>query len=390
MLLTRVSTGIARLCLVVLLGLALSAPPASAQGGAQMIYGLIQGTNNVVRFSSAAPAQIINMFLVTGLVPGDTLKSIDFRPATGGLYAIAVDGSNTQVRTYLIDTTTFAATAVGAASLPTAGTLWGISFNPVVDRIRIVNDQDENARLNPEGGVLAGDDTNLTPGTVTVDSVAYTNQFPGATSTTLYALNQATNSLATIGGIGGTPSPNGGAVTDIGPLGVTFTGARTAFDIAANGVAFAALTPNGGGQSLYTMDLATGTATLVGLIGDGAVTVDSIAVVDPTLSLSPGHGTYTTRQRFDLVLLVKPEGRSILTGTATFDGFDVTGILASCIVPGTNPAGIVTFRCPNLGGPVVGPGEHTLQVRLILSDGTPIQSSVKWLVVPVAEVGGGQ
>ena len=62
---------------------------------------------------------------VTGLAAGDTLKAIDYRPANGLLYAIATDGSNTLVRTYTINPTTRAATALGnAATLPTPGSSW--------------------------------------------------------------------------------------------------------------------------------------------------------------------------------------------------------------------------------------------------------------------------
>lgn len=379
-------------CVVFVAILAISPRPARAQASGQTLVGLVQGTNTLVLFTSAAPGTLIGTLPVTGLVAGDTLKSIDFRPATGVLYATATDAANTQVRTYTISAATGVATAVGVATLPTAGALWGLSFNPTVDRMRVVNDQDENARINPDSGALAGDDANLTPGTVTVDAVAYDNQIAGVTATTLFALNQATNSLALIGGIGGSPSPNIGVVTDIGPLGVTFAGAPAGFDIAVNGTAFATLRPSGGAQALYTVNLTSGAATLVGAVGDGTLTLDAIAVVDPLLMISPGTGTYTTRQRFDLVLIADSQGRAITTGTATFDGIDVTPFLASCIIPGVTMApsrftttGLTTFRCPNLGGPVVGPGEHTLQVRLVLSDGSPMQSSVSWRVLAVAE-----
>lgn len=372
-------------CVAFMASLAMIPPPVQAQGTAQTLIGLVQGTNTLVRFTSAAPGTLAGTLPVTGLLAGDTLKSIDFRPANGALYAIATDASNAQVRAYTIDMTTGAATAVGLATLPTAGALWGMSFNPTVDRIRLVNDQDENGRIVPDTGVLAGDDTNLTPGTVTVDAVAYDNQFAGATTTTLFALNQATNSLALIGGVGGAPSPNLGVVTDVGPLGVTFAGSPTGFDIAVNGTAFAALRPASGAQALYTLNLTSGAATLVGSIGDGTLMLDAIAVVDPSLALSPGTGTYTSRQRFDLVLIIDSQGRGITSGTATFDGIDVTPFVASCIVPGMTSTGLTTFRCPNLGGPVVGPGVHTLQVRLVLSDGSPLVKSVTWTVLPVAE-----
>lgn len=378
----QVSTALFNVLVIV----GLAAAPAAAQATGQPVLALLQGTNTLVRFTTATPGTLNTPIVVTGLFPGETLKAIDYRPVNGTLYGLATDGTNAAVRLYTINATTGAATSVGApVTLPTPGTSWDINFNPVVDRVRVVNDQDENARLVPDSGALAGDDTNLTPPTVSVDAIAYTNPIAGATTTTLYALNQATNSLATIGGVGGTPSPNTGAVTDIGPLGITFAGSPTALDISSNGQAFAVLRPVSGASSLYTVDLTTAVATLVGAVGDGTLAIDDIAVVDPNLTLSPPTGTYTNRQSFDLVLLADVQGRTVASGTATFDGFDVTGFVAGCIRPGTGAGGLVSFRCADIGGPVIGPGTHMFQVRLVMNDGSVVQRAVTWTVVPVSE-----
>ncbi len=372
--------------LLLSVALVLAATSASAQSPGQPVLGLVQGANTLVRFNTAAPATVSAPLPVTGLAAGDTLKAIDYRPANGLLYAIATDGSNAAVRSYTINPTTGAAAALGSAvTLPTPGTSWDINFNPTVDRIRVVNDQDENARLVPDTGALAGDDTNLAPAGAIVDAVAYTNPFAGATTTTLYALNQATNGLAAIGGINGMPSPNLGVVTEIGPLGVTFAGSTTAFDIATNNAAFAALRPASGGLSLYTINLTSGAATLVGTIGAGTLALDDIAIVDPGLIVSPPSGTYTTRQAFDIVLLADPQGRTITGGTATFNAMPVTAFLASCIRPGTAAGGVMSLRCANVGGPATGAGTHTFVVRLQLSDGTVVQRSVTWTVLAVME-----
>jgi hypothetical protein len=365
---------------------AITAVPAAAQSSGQPILALLQGTNTLVRFTTATPGTLDPPIIVTGLAAGDTLRAIDYRPANGRLYGLASDGSNAAVRLYEIDATTGAAVSIGSpVTLPTPATAWDINFNPVVDRIRVVNDQDENARLVPDTGALAADDTNLSPPTVMVDAVAYTNPVAGTTTTTLYALNQTTNSLATIGGPSGNPSPNGGVVTDVGPLGVAFAGSPSALDIATTNVAFAVLRPVSGATSLYAIDLATGAAALAGAVGDGTLVIDDIAVVDPGLTLSPPTGTYTSEQSFDLVLLAEPHGRTVTGGTVLFDGFDVSGFVVACIRPGAAAGGVQSFRCPGLGGPVVGPGTHTLQVQLMMNDGSLVQRSVTWTVVPVIE-----
>lgn len=361
-------------------------PSAGAQAVGQPLLGLVQNSNSLVRFTTATPATVGTPMAVTGLAAGDTLKAIDYRPANGMLYGIGLDVTNTNVRTYVINPTTGVATAVGVAvPLPVTATAWDINFNPTVDRIRVVNDQDENARLHPDFGTLAADDTNLNPGAVTIDGVAYTNPFAGATSTTLYALNAATNSLATIGGVNGTPSPNGGLVTDIGPLGLTFAGSTAAFDIATNNVAYAVLRPAGGMLTLYTVNLSTGAATSAGVVGDGSLAIDDIAVVDPGLTVSPPTGTYTSRQSFDIVMLADLQGRNLAGGSITFNGLDVTSVIASCVRTGTTTTGVVSLRCPNIGGPVTGAGTHTFVVRLNLNDGTLVQRTVTWNVVAVTE-----
>lgn len=361
---------------------------AVAQPTSHTIFGLVQGTNELIRFNSATPGTIDATIPITGLAAGETLRGIDFRPATGQLFAIGTDAAGSVVRLYTIDVTTGVATGfVPTFTGATPGTQWGMGFNPVVDRVRLVNSAGENLRLNPNNGTLAGNDTNLTgTGTPVVDAVGYDRAFAGTTLTTLFAINRATSSFARQGDVNGAPgSPNGGIITDIGPLGVTIGASSTALEIATTGTIFAALRPNGGSESLYTINPVTGAATLVGTIGTGAQQLDGIAVLSPTLALSPGTGSYTSKQRFDLVILANLLGRGLVSGTATFDGANVTSFLASCVVPGTASTGAVTLRCPNLGGPVVGPGSHVLDVTLLLTDGSQIRSAVTWNVVAATE-----
>lgn len=364
--------------------------PAHASAQTHTVYGLVQGSNTLVRFSSATPGSIETL-TVNGIVTGETLRGIDFRPATGQLYGMATDVTGAQVRLYVIIPATGLATGFApVVTVPTPGTQWGMSFNPVPDRIRLVNSNGENIRINPNNAVLAGNDTDLTSPVAPppiVDAVAYDRQFPGATQTTLFAINRATNSLAVQGGLNGAvpPGPNGGSITDVGSLGIVLNaGSATALEVTSNGILFAALR-TAGTNGLYTINRSTGAATLVGLIGNGAQEIGSLAVVDPTLTMSPDTGTYTSTQRFDLVLMLHLLGRSVVTGSATFDGFDVGAALASCLIPGAGASGLVTLRCPGLGGPVVGAGTHVLEVTLVLSDGSQIRRSVTWTVLPVVE-----
>ncbi|HZH34458.1 MAG TPA: DUF4394 domain-containing protein [Pyrinomonadaceae bacterium] len=235
------------------------------------IYG-VTTTNQLTRFDSATPATNTTVGTITGLQAGENIVAIDFRPANGQLYAL---GSTS--RLYTINLTTGAATMVGTAGAFTLqGTEFGFDFNPVVDRIRVVSNTGQNLRLNPNDGTLSGTDTPISPATANITGAAYTNNFAGSTTTTLYDIDSTLDSLFIQGGENGTPSPNGGTLTLRGALGVDASAAN-GFDIgSSDGIAFAAFNV-GGTSQLYRINLTTGTATLVGPIG-GGMAVRGIAV----------------------------------------------------------------------------------------------------------------
>ena len=254
----------------------------SARAEAEMLTGLTS-TGNLVTFDSATPGTINTSVAITGLQGGESLLGIDRRPANGLVYGL---GSTS--RLYTINTTTGAATAVGATPFAPAltGTAFGFDFNPVPDRIRVVSTDTTNFRLNPNDGTLAGTDTPLTYAaggsgagfTPRVVGSAYINNFNGAAVTTLFEIDSNRDVLVMQGGPGGTPSPNGGVLTTIG-TGLGFnTSDLIGFDVSGvSGVAFASLTPaTGGASQLFTINLGTGTATLVGTIGSG-VTLTGLA-----------------------------------------------------------------------------------------------------------------
>jgi hypothetical protein len=246
----------------------------------------ITGSADLALFDTANPAGVTSR-PITGLQTGtEKVVGLDSRPATGQLFLITVPTgavANALVRSYTLDPATATATFVGsipstvpgAADAPT-----GADFNPVVDRLRVVNANNENFRINPNNGALAGDDTNLTytaPATGPITAVAYDrNVAPGppgtpappGTLTTLYGIDVGADRLVTIGGVGAENpgGPNGGTVRAEGTLGVAVDNASDAgFDIAANGSAFASLTVSGH-PALYRVNLAGGTATLIGAL----------------------------------------------------------------------------------------------------------------------------
>jgi uncharacterized protein (TIGR03437 family) len=255
-------------------------PGAATEG---TIFG-VTASNRLISFRQETPGAINSNVAITGLAAGETIVGIDFRPRTGQLIGIS-SGS----RIYSINPQTGVATVLGGPLSPAlAGDAFGIDFNPTVDRIRVVSNTDQNLRLNPDTGMVANTDTNLAYATgdanananPNVVASAYTDNFTGTTRTTLYGIDSNTDTLVLQGSLLGTPnSPNAGQLTTVGALGVNTTD-QVGFDIlGSGGAALASLTTQGGSSSsLYTVNLTTGAATLVGAIGVGEVVRDIAAV----------------------------------------------------------------------------------------------------------------
>jgi hypothetical protein len=252
-------------------------------------------------FDAATPGVLIDDLTLAGIQPFESLAGIDVRPATGELYAVAVDAANS-AHLVTIDLATGAVTSVGTTPF-TAGLHAGLAFDPVVDQLRMVTEDDVNLRVNPDTGVLVATDTSLAyvAGDVAfgnspkITHVAYTNSFAGAATTTLFGID-TTNSdvLVRIGGPGGSPSPNTGEVTTISFLLDGGTGVNGnlfgGFDIdPVSGKAYAALNLSNTPR-LYEIDLATGGATLIGTLGAGGFVVDGLTVVPENASGSTGLG----------------------------------------------------------------------------------------------------
>jgi hypothetical protein len=305
------------------LGVALGALAlGSGRTEAEMLTGLTS-TGNLVTFDSATPGTIATSVAITGLQAGESVLGIDRRPANGLLYGL---GSTSHIST--INTTTGVTTAVGATPFAPAltGTAFGFDFNPVPDRIRVVSTDTTNFRLNPNDGTLAGTDTPLAYAagdsgagiTPRVIGSAYTNNFNGTVVTTLFGIDSNRDVLVMQGGPNGVPSPNGGVLTTIG-AGLGFnTSDLVGFDVSGiSGVAFASLTPpTGGASQLFTINLATGGASLVGTIGTG-LTLTGLAA-NAGVVPEPASLTLLCIGGLGLIAVVRGR-RSRLTSTASTD-----------------------------------------------------------------------
>jgi hypothetical protein len=209
----------------------------------------VNDANMLMIFNPESPAPISKT--ITGLATGENIMGIDFRPATGQLFAL---GSNS--RLYTLNTATGAATSVGSApfSIVMNGTSFGFDFNPTVDRIRLISNNGQNLRLNPNDGIVVAADGTINPSTSKISGAAYTNNFAGSTSTVLYDIDHTTGKLFK------QDPPNNGTLVEVGNLGVTPTESN-GFDIGGTSNKAWALMTVGGATRLYSINLTTGTAT---------------------------------------------------------------------------------------------------------------------------------
>lgn len=227
------------------------------------------GNNVLIRFNLAGTVRTIGT--ISGLQSGEQILGMDFRPLNGQLYGLAVNTSTSTARLYTINPATAAAKQVGTGSFPVSGTQFGFDFNPLVDRIRVISNTGENLRLNPNNGTVIVD-TPLNGATTQADAAAYTNNFVGATSTTLYDIDIVSDALYV------QTNPNNGTTTFVGPLGFNAT-QLSGFDIrSSDNTAYATLIPSGGNTNLYTINLLTGEANFV--VSLGSMSLRALAISD--------------------------------------------------------------------------------------------------------------
>jgi hypothetical protein len=242
----------------------------------------LTSTGSLVSFNTGDPATLEATVAVSGLPAGETLEQIRYRPADGLLYGVT--SANHVGR---VDPASGVVTLVGAAAFD-SGVLADpvMAVDPVADELRLVSPE-VNLRVSPATGALvaigavtffAGAD----PHAGAVPQLAAAAYDHTSTSTsTLYALDVGTASLVQLGDAlaDTTASVDTGTLHTIGALGTPFS-VNGGFDIEQkNGDAFAVLTPGGAPSALYTVNLSLGTATLVGTLGGGTLTVISLAIV---------------------------------------------------------------------------------------------------------------
>jgi hypothetical protein len=271
---------------------------------AVLIYGGPLGADQQIAMVRAdRPGEVTEPHTVSGLFLGEKLIGIDRRPADGLLYGVS-DAS----RVFVINPVTGVATPVTAATFgAVAGDAFGVDFNPLTDRIRLVSDASENRRINPGDASQLVDpalkystnDPNKDEGP-NVTGAAHTNPVRTASQTTLFDLDTGLDVLTV------QFPPDSGTLLTVGPLGVSATD-QNGFDIVSRfNQQFAALqTASFGSSSLYTVNAvaptnggaANGAATRIGTlsVGTGRFVQGLATIVDNALPAPPlGPGATPT------------------------------------------------------------------------------------------------
>ena len=286
----------------------------------------ITSNNRLLFFDTTSPDFVPIDVPITGIQGGDYFHGIDFRPADGLLYGVANSGG-----IYRINVATGVATLVSTLTADPSdttnpftglsGNSFGVDFNPVVDRLRVVSDTEQNLRINVLTGAVITDN-NLNPGDPSVSGAAYSSNFAGATSTTLYVIDSASNTLQIQN------PPNNGTLNNVGSLGGDAP-AIVGFDISSSTATAFASAVVGGSSNLYRIDLATGLATAVGQIGSRNAQVTDIALAPLTRLLN-----LSTRSRVGV-------GEDVMiAGFIAGGGGTPTRLLARVLGPSLSQAGI--------------------------------------------------
>ena len=161
-----------------------------------------------------------------GLAAGERVVGIDVRPANNVLY-----GVSSANRVFTIDPRTGQTANAQTLSVPLNGNAFGVDFNPSVDRLRIVSDNDQNLRVNVDTGMTTSDPSLAYPAgdrnagrDPAVTALGYTFAALGG-PTALYDVDSATDTFDLQN------PPNAGTLNSIGPIGVD-VGSQAGLDIA--------------------------------------------------------------------------------------------------------------------------------------------------------------
>jgi len=243
-------------------------------------------SNNISKFKGLTP--IFQKKPITGIADGFSVQGIDIRPANGLLYALVGDGSGAAFL-YTIDAEA-SPNAIASNELSLTGAVFNdfvaIDFNPVVDRLRVIDIVGQNLSVNPDTGVTTVQ-TPINGATTGVYGCAYTNNTnPPPATTTLYDLG--IDSL-NVNQLYIQNPPSSGTTTIVGPLTYQTSPVYVELDILTIGnqnFAYGLSDERSPDlNNLYSIDLDTPSATLIGPIDtlDQVGSISGFALISPNV-----------------------------------------------------------------------------------------------------------
>lgn len=227
--------------------------------------------DNTISIVDTSHNKVVKTWNISGI--NGKVLGIDVRPADGMLYAVGSDGG-----VYTVDLMTGKATMKSKLETTLAPGSWAtVDFNPVADRLRLMSHDGTNLRVNVDDGKITKDgnhkfaDADMHKGeTPKVVAGAYSNSFKGSKETALYNID------ATIGALVKQVPPNDGVLNAVGKLG--FKADTYAFDIWSDGAGKNEAWLMAG-DTLYSVDLANGKATMAAKISGAKGPVRDIAIL---------------------------------------------------------------------------------------------------------------
>jgi hypothetical protein len=319
------------------------------------------------------------------------MVSIDYRPTTGLLYGVGSDR-----RLYRINADTGQTQRVNDTPWAVPVNNYRIDFHPVRDELRVVGAGGRtNFRVHPDTGQII--DANPSTPALDLDRpLAFVNNpnrnpnlsdiayHPDATSAFEYRLFGLHNQEALVRHTSFNAAAGDESVLDeVGGFDENPT-VSPSFDIGPSGQAFAAMTlaSNNNDHWLYRINLSTGRATPVGVIGNGNTRLNDLTVVPPSNQLRFSKATYHIGENGGratiTVTLVNPTGGAVAVyyttsnSTATA-GADYTGVNGRLSFP-PNDLGPKSFSVP-IHQDWLAEGDETINLRLsILTSGTVLGS----------------
>lgn len=244
---------------------------ANLSAQAQLLVGISfpsqgGGDNDIVGFNASNPGTILFDHPIIGLAASESIRGIDYW--NGTVYALGSAGN-----LYSLNYNTGQATLVGSLGVVLNGASYGVENDG--SGFHIVSELGQNLTASRATGAAAVGPA-INPSGTFLSALAYRSS-----NNTMYGIDSSANTL-------GTFNPATGAFATTGPLG--FDVARNnGFDILGNTAYLASGATSSDVQAnLYTVNLATGLATLVGLIGQVG---DNTLLRGLTAVPEPGTGT---------------------------------------------------------------------------------------------------